>query len=249
MSLKEISLSSITLKHYVYKLKGHSGLVYSLMFVQLLGLLLSMGPGSGSGGSGGDFLSVSVREYSADAILIFSFVWIIVMASLLGSKDYRSMEFSLVTNRISSHLSNILILVTGSVFAGVTSTLMSALHRILLVITLNPSEFIFGGLRIASANLLLGIFVSSLYMLLLAAGAYLVRMIIELNKSFGIILSLVIIAFVFGTVRIFALNIGNLIHFYTSESSLGIFVIKVLFTVLVLFGLSIFTSNRMEVKR
>lgn len=248
MSSKEISLSSITLKHYVYKLKGHSGLVYSLMFVQLLGLLLSMSPGSGTS-SGGDFLSVSVRTYSADAVLIFSFVWIIVMASLLGSKDYRSMEFSLVTNRISSHLSNILLLVTCSVFAGMTSTLMGVLQKIILVITMNPSEFILDGLRIAPANLLLGIFVSSLYMLLLAAGTYLVRVIIELNKSFGILLSIVLITFVFGTVRVFALNIGNLIQFYTSEGSLWIFVFKVLFTVLVLFGLSIFTSNRMEVKR
>lgn len=248
MSLKEISLSSITLKHSMYKLKGHSGLVYSLMFVQLMGLLLSMGPGSGSS-SGGDFLSVSVRAYSADAILIFSFFWIIVMASLLGSKDYRSMEFSLVTNRITSHLSNILILVTFSVFAGMTSTLMSVLHRIILVITLNPSEFIIDGLRIALADLLLGIIVSSLYMILLAAGAYLVRVIIELNKSFGILISLVLIAFAFGTVRIFALNVENFMRFYTSEGSLGVFVLKVLFTILVLFGLCIFTSNRMEVKR
>ena len=248
MSLKESSLSSIVLKQYVYKLKGHSGLVYSLMFTQLIGLLLSMGP-RGSTSSGSEFLSVSVRTYSADTTLLFSCVWIIVMASLLGSKGYRSMEFSLVTNRISSHLSNILLLVTYSVFAGMTSTSMSGLHRIIMVITLNPSEFIFDGLRIAPADLLLGILVSSLYMFLLAAGAYLIRMIIELNKSFGVILSLVLLAFVFGTVRIFALNIENLMRFYTSESSLGIFVLKVLLTVLVLFGLSILTSNRMEVKR
>lgn len=248
MSLKESSLSSIVLKQYVYKLKGHSGLVYSLMFTQLIGLLLSMGPRAGSS-SGSDFLSVSVRTYSADTIQIFSFVWMIVIASLLGSKAYRSMEFSLVTNRVSSHLSNILLLVTCSVFAGMTATLMSVLQRIIMVFTLRPSEFIFDGLRIAPADLFLGIFVSSLYMLLLAAGAYLVRMIIELNKSFGILLTIILVAFVFGTVRIFALHVENFIRFYASESSLGIFVLKVLFTVLVLFGLSIFTSNRMEVKR
>lgn len=248
MSLKEVSFSSITLKHYMYKLKGHSGLVYSLIFAQLIGLLLSMTPRAGSS-SGSDFLSISVRTYSADTILIFSFVWIIVMASLLGSKEYRSMEFSLVTNRISSHLSNILLLVTCSVFAGVTSTLMSVLHRIIMVITLNPSEFIIDGLRIAPADLLLGIFVSSLYILLFAAGAYLVRVIIEVNKSFGILISIILIAFLFGTVKIFVLNVGNFIRFFTSEAFLGIFALKVLLTVLVLFGLSIFTSNRMEVKR
>jgi hypothetical protein len=244
MSLNEVSLTAIMIKQYLYKLKGYSGLIYSLIVAQLLGLLFSMGPRS-SMSSGNGSLYVSMETYNSDTLLIFSLAWIIFIAALLTSKPYRSMEFSLVSNPITSNLSNIILLLTFSVFAGLTSTLMGVLHRLIMVFVLDSSQFIMDGLTLGISDLLLGILVSSLYLILLGAIAYLVRVIIEVNKLFAIILPTVFI----GLLRAYTQFLGDLITFYTSENSLGIFTFKVLMTSIFLFGMSIALSYRREVRR
>ncbi|EHQ89579.1 hypothetical protein [Desulfosporosinus youngiae] len=246
--VKKIPWQQIVLKQYLYKLKGHSGLIYSLIFTQLLGLLSSLGM-RGSMSSGGEFIWVSVNTYSGDVILIFSFIWIIIVSSLIGSQSYRSIGFSVVSNRMTDHTSNIMLLLTSAVFAGVTGVLMSVGQRIIMIMTQSEGEFLVGELGIAPQNLLLGIFVASLYLILLAAITYLIQTISTLNKTSAIILGMVILTFGFGYIRIFAFNFGNLMGFYISESSLELFVLKVFSTVCLLFGLSMFISKLMEVKR
>lgn len=244
MSLREVSLPSITIKQFIYKLKGYSGLIYALILAQLLGLLFSMAPRSGMS-AGNESLHISVETYTADILLIFSFAWIIMIAILFTSKPYRSMEITLVTNRLSSHLSNIMLLVTYSVFAGLTSTLLSVVYRIILVFTTEQSQFIMDGFMLATTDLLLGVLVSSLYMVLLGAIAYLIRLIIEVNKIFAIVLPFVFI----GLLRAYTPFFGDLVKFYVYEDSLGIFILKVLITSIVLFGVSIVLSGRREVQR
>lgn len=243
MSLAEVSLSSIIFKQYIYKLKGNSGLVYTLIIAQLFGLLLSMGPKSGMS-SGDEVLHVSVKTFSGDTTVFLSFAWIIVIAAILTTKQYQNMEFSLVTNRVSSSLSNIMFLLTCSSFAGITSTLMSVLYRVIMVFTSDQASVIFNG-TITTNDLLLGILVSSLYMILLAAVAYLVRLIIEVNKMFAIIVPVVFIGLLTTNTQFF----GDVIKFYVLENSLALFTLKVLITAIILFGMSVLLSNRMEVNR
>ncbi len=243
MSLREVSLKSIAMKQFIYKLKGHSAFVYALIIAQLLGLLFSMGPRIGMS-SGNNELRVSMNTYSTDTLLFFSFAWIIVIASQLTSKAFRNMERSLVTNSISSHLSNILVLVLCSLYAGVTSTLMSVVQRVIMVLASNPDQYILDGVALATRDLLLGIFVSSLYLILLAALTYFVRIIIEFNKAIAIIIPVLLI----GLIRTYTSFFGEVVKFYIFESSLGVFAVKVLFTALILFVMSILLSNRREVR-
>lgn len=253
MSLSEIELSPMSFKHivlkqYLYKLKGHSGLIYSLIFAQLLALLFSMNSMSGMH-SGGDYLSISINTHTGDMFLIFAFIWMVGVTSSLGSQTYRSIDFSLVTNRKVSHATNILLILTYSLYAGITANLMSLFQRIVLVESIDASEFIYGGLQIPPQELLLGIFVTTLYLLLLASVTYLIQMVVSLNKSSGIALMIVFFAFLLGYIRLYEFNAANILRFYAEESSLGLFVIKVVCSVVLLLGLSMLIAKRMEVKR
>ncbi|WP_144677452.1 hypothetical protein [Desulfitobacterium sp. LBE] len=253
MSINEVktgpsTLSQVILKQYGYKLKGHSGLIYSLIIVQLLAILLSLGSSSGMS-SNSDLISIAVRTYTGDILLIFSLLWLMVVASLLGSQPYRSMEFSVVNNRLVSHASNILLLVTYAVYAGVTSTLAVIIHRLILSATLKEGEFLFGGLQIIPQDLLLGIFVATLYFILVAATVYLIQSFSLHSKGLGIILWICFFAFGFGTVRIFDFNLGKVLEFYAAETSLGVFVLKVFCTAVLFFGSSMLITKGMEAKR
>ncbi|MGI1658290.1 MAG: hypothetical protein ACRKFN_04885 [Desulfitobacterium sp.] len=254
MSLSEVrlapvSLQQITAKQYLYKLKGHSGMVFILVAIQMLSILFSLGTRS-SMSSSNEFLQVIVNSYSGEIFLIFSFIWMVVVASFLVSQPYQSIEFSVVNNRVTSHLSNILLIFTYAAFAGITSTLMAIPQRVLILMTLEESEFLFGGLQIVPGDLLLGSLVAFLYLLLFGATAYFIQTIsLSLSKKLGIILWITLFAFGFGFIRIFAFQIGNLLNFYFRESSLGLFVGKVIGSIILLFGLSILISQRTEVKR
>ncbi|MEA4900917.1 MAG: hypothetical protein VB077_04735 [Desulfitobacterium sp.] len=253
MSLNEVKLSSvrfkdIVLKQYLYKLKGHSGWIHSLILIQLISLLFSMSPMGGMS-SGGDSFHININTYTGDAFLVLTMIWMAVMTSFLGSQAYRSIDFSLVSNRITSYVSNAALILTFAVYAGITGTLMSLLQRMVLVKSLGESEFIFGGVQMAPWDILLSIFVATLYLLLLASVTYLIQMVSALNKAAGIALGVFILAFGFGWIRIFEFKVENVLLFYTAESSLGLFALKVIGSVVLLLGLSMLISGRMEVKR
>lgn len=244
MSLREVNLIPVTIKQYQYKLKGYSGLVYSFILTQLLGLFFSLTPRAGMS-SGNGVMRVSVNTFSTDTVLFFTFVWIIIVSALLTSKTYRNIEFSLVSNWVSSTLSNIFLLLTLSVFAGVSSTLLSFLLRFILIFTSEQSLILLEGVKIAPLDFLIGMLASTLYMILLSSITFLVRIIYELNSKFALILAAALI-FINNTYSAF---FGNAFRFFTTESSLGLFTLKILATTILLFGLSLHLSNRMEVPR
>ncbi len=239
-----VNLSSLALKQYLYKLKAYSGFVYGLIMAQIVALFFSLGP-MGSMGTSTDGLSVSVKTYSADVVIIFSLAWMLVIASWLPSKQYKDMEFSLVANRISSNLSNFGFLITCAVFAGLTSTLMGVSQRIIMYFTFDRVLFMPDGFFTAPAELLLGVFVASLYMILVAAVGYLMKVIIEVHKVFVILIPAVLI----GLLRAYTDSLKAIFNFFTSEHSLLLFTLKILSASIILFGMSILLSNRMEVRQ
>lgn len=246
--LSPINFKDIVLKQYLYKLKGHSGLFYSLIFIQLVITLFSFGQRSGMS-SGSDHLSISIYTYSGDVFLIFSFIWMAVVTSLLGSRAYQSMDSSVITDRTAGNAANIMLIITYALFAGITATLMSIPQRLILAMNLKESEFLYEGLQIVPQELLLGMLVASLYLILLAAVIYFIQMVSNRSKVSGIVLLVVIFAFAFGYVVVLGFNFGKFIRFFTGESSLALFFLKTVLTAAIFFGLSILVSKRMEVKR
>jgi hypothetical protein len=153
MSSKEVSLLLISLKQYFYKLKAYSNLVHSLIIVQLFALLFSLGGVGGSMGGNGE-LSVSVKSYSSNIVIVFSLFWIMFIAVQLSTKSCKKMELPFVTNRLSGNLSNVGFLLTTCVFGGITSSLIGVLLRIIAYFTVDSSQIVFNGFLLAYGDLL-----------------------------------------------------------------------------------------------
>lgn len=243
MSLIEVSLRSITFKQYVYKLKGYSNLFYGLLIAQILGLFFSV-QGVRSSGFGSEDLFVSVKGYTADIVIVFSLFWIMVTGFTLANKSYKNTEFSLVANRLSSNLSNIGFLLTCSIFVGITASLSGVLFRVIGYFGFERTQIQLEGFILAPGDLFLGIFVTMLYLALFSSIGYIGGVLVELNKSFVIIIPVLVIGFS----RVYGEYLGKILrNFY--ESTLLIFILKILILTIVLFGISILLSNRMEVRK
>src|SRR5699024_440427 len=109
------------------KLKANVGLFSSLIILQIFGILFSLG---GIGQRGGSFYTISY--YTADYMIIFTMIWAFMIAIQLMSKDYRDLDFTFVTNRLASHLANVLFLVTASIIGAITSLLSGYLSKVIV---------------------------------------------------------------------------------------------------------------------
>ncbi|WP_434509979.1 hypothetical protein [Desulfitobacterium sp. AusDCA] len=243
MSLREVSLQSAAFKQYIYKIKGYSNLVYGMFIAQALGLLFSMG-GLMSRAFGRNNLSITVKSYSANLVIVFSLFWILITAATIANKSYRNIEFSLVANRLSSNLSNMGFLMTFSIFAGIMASLSGVLLRILGYFIFGPAQVLFEGFLISPINLLFGMFVTSLCLILFSAIGYLGGTLVELHKSFVIIIPILTAGFL----KVYSQYLMK-IYAYFFESSLPVFTLKLLALAILLFGISILFSNRLEVRK
>src|SRR5690606_14116494 len=119
---------SVVKKQYVFKLKAYLGVFTSLLAVQLLAILFS-GSGVSSSGSGMNDMHIRVHFYSADMVLVFTFIWAFIISMLLTTKVNRYPDFTFVSYRLSSNLANIYFLVTASIIAGTSAMLSSYLVK------------------------------------------------------------------------------------------------------------------------
>lgn len=245
MSSNEVSLLSISLKQYFYKLKANTGLVNRLIITQIIALLFSLAGGSGLMSSSNETVSVSVRTYSASMVIVFSLLWITTVAILLTTKQYKKMEMPLVGNRMSGNLSDVGLLMTASVFAGITSSLVGVLLRVIMYFTFDRSRIVSDGFSLTFSDLLLGMVVAILYMGLVSAMSYLIGMLAQDNVAFLVLIPVAI----FGSLRAYNnyFFAQSIYRFYVEDVSLALFALKVIITSIIIFGVSMLLSNRMEV--
>jgi hypothetical protein len=249
MSLTKVNTLDIVKRQYRYKLKAYSQVLVSLMILQSLAIIFSLS-GTGMMGSSGGMVDMEVHYFSADIVVGFTMLWGFITAILTTTKAYRNDDFVFITNRISSHLSNTLFLFTASVVGGLTSMLSSyALKGILYF--LMKGIFVEGPQAGPSPSLfLLGILTTSLYIFLFAGFGYLVGTLVQINKIFVVLLPALLLGSVF-----FAGASGktgimeSIFQIYFTESSLFLFTVKVLITVVTLFAGAFILSNQMEVKQ
>lgn len=243
MSLKEVRLRSLALKQYAFKVKGYSNLFYGLLIAQILGLLFSLG-GLQTNGFGTSELFITVKSYSADLMIVFSLIWIMITAATIANKTYKNIEFSLIMHRLSSNLSNIGFLLTSSIFAGITVSLSGVLLRMIGYFMFDHTQTLFKGFLMSPANLLFEMVVTSLCLILFSSVGYLGGTLVELNKSFVIIIPVLTMGFL----RVYGQNLPK-IYSYFFDSTLPFFTFKILILSILLFGISVFLSNRMEVRK
>jgi hypothetical protein len=246
MSLTSANMNVVVKRQYLFKLKANIDAFSSLIGIQVIALLFSLG-GMGMSGSSSSYFTLTVRSYSADVVMAFTMIWGLVTAITITTRSYRNFDFTFVTNRLSSSLSNVLFLVTASLLGGVTSILSGYLVRVagyfFLGHTLYSSEMAVG-------ELIIGIIAASLYILTASSIGYLFGTLAQVSKAFIIVIPALLIGFLFLDISFNPMPIQQEIYqFYFIESSFILFLIKILLTTAILFGTSSILFNRMGVRQ
>ncbi len=247
MSFVTTNLAKLIQKQTAFKLKAYYSVFTTLILLQLVAILFSFNAIEMTGG-GTNTVSIYINYYSADIVIIFTMLWSFITAILITTRAYRNDEFTFVTNRVSSNLSNINFLLIASLVGGITALLSRYIPRVIMYYTLNIAPVKPSIVSETGSELLVGILATILYVLLFSAIGYFSGMLVQLHKVFIVLLPAAYIGFLYlgGKIRN---NEGNaVIEFFGDESSFVIFIIKILVITALLFGSATALSNRLEVK-
>ncbi|KKK36337.1 hypothetical protein WQ57_19830 [Mesobacillus campisalis] len=246
MSLARTSSGDIVKRQYAFKLKAHIDSYSSLVGIQMLALLFSFG-GVGSMGSYGDGLNLEVKYYSSDLVLVFTAIWAFVTATTLTTRPYRNHDFTFVSNRLTSSLSNILFLASISLAGALTAMLAGNLLKVFVFIFADGPIYNQGtGL----ADLAAGTVIALFYLFLVTSAGYLIGSLVQVSKLFVILIPVVF----FGSLFLDAVAnrepiVNNVFQFYIMESSLLLLMVKTLITSAALLAAAVAILNRLEVRR
>ncbi|RSD26807.1 hypothetical protein [Mesobacillus subterraneus] len=248
MYLTKVSLLDVVAKQFRFKLKSFRGMFTSLMLLQVMAILFSLG-GEGGGGGGSDTFSYDMKFYSGNIIMAFMLIWAFISAIVVTTQAYRYDDYAFVANRLSSHLANILFLGWASVIGGVTFALASQSLK-LSVLFLKDREFIESH-PLTLLQMTEGLAATILYLFLFTAIGYLVGMLVQWNKIFMIILPGLLFGSLFlnvllGSESTFVIDIGQ---FFVRETSFLLFTLKVLLASALTYGIAAWVSNSLEVRK
>jgi hypothetical protein len=248
MSLAETNLWAVVKKQYIFKLQSYANLFLSLVIVQLIALLFTAGGMAGTSGIGWNNMLVEVKLYSGETIFIYTALWVMAAAFILTLPLYRNIDFSFVTNRLSSNMANIGFLVTASIAGGVTATLATLLLRNILYYIGGSENFFSTNFLVGPGEFLSGMAVAILYLLLFSAAGYFAGALIQLHRSLYVILPALLLGTFFYEAANEHVRIFRAFVFFTLERSPWLFFQKITISVLLLWICAILLSNRAEVR-
>ncbi len=248
MYLTKVSLWDVVKKQFRFKLKSFRGMFTSLMILQVMSILFSLG-GEGGGGGGSDTFSYDMKFYSGNIIIAFMMIWAFISAIVVTTQAYRYDDYTFVANRLSSHLANILFLGWASVIGGITFVLASQSLK-LSVFFLKDREFI-ESQPMTVLQMAEGLAATILYLFLFTAIGYLVGMLVQKNRVFIIILPGLLFGSLFLNVLLasestLVIDIGQ---FFVRETSFLLFTLKVLLASALAYAISAWISNSLEVRK
>lgn len=248
MYLTKVSLWDVVKKQFRFKLKSFRGMFTSLMILQVMAILFSLG-GEGGGGGGSDTFSYDMKFYSGNIIIAFMMIWAFISAIVVTTQAYRYDDYTFVANRLSSHLANILFLGWASVIGGITFVLASQSLK-LTVFFLKDREFI-ESQPMTVLQMAEGLAATILYLFLFTAIGYLVGMLVQKNRVFIIILPGLLFGSLFLNVLLasestLVIDIGQ---FFVRETSFLLFTLKVLLASALAYAISAWISNSLEVRK
>ncbi|NLA46117.1 MAG: hypothetical protein GX866_01075 [Firmicutes bacterium] len=248
MSLAETSLWAVVKRQYMFKLQSYANLFVSLVIVQLIALLFTLGGMSGTSSMCSDNMCVVVKSYSGTGIFIFTALSIAVSSFVLALPLYRNIDFSFVTNRLSSNLANIGFLITVSIAGGVTATLGSILLRNILYYTGESGTILSLNFQVEPGELLSSLGVAILYLILLSAAGYFAGVLTQLHRSLYVLLPALLLGIFFYESANEHIRIFRRLDFFTLESSPIFFFLKIMIGAALLWIGAILLSDRTEVR-
>ncbi|MCA1320636.1 hypothetical protein LC085_12005 [Bacillus tianshenii] len=248
MSLNKVTLREVVKKQYLHKLKAYSGVYTSLMVIQAIALLFAFNAMS-SFGTSSEAFSLDIKYYSVDVVIGLTMLWAFITSITVTLKGYRNFDFNLVTNRLSSDLSNFAFLGTVGLIGTITSLLSSFLIKVILYVMPSTEVMYFSNMQTSPAIIIKGAIAAFLYMILFAALGYLVGTLVQLHPLVKVVLPVVFFGLLlFGGIMGRVDIVASVFGFYFTEASFLLFLVKVLITVASLLYVSAMINDRTEVR-
>ncbi len=245
MSLQEVSLYEVVRKQFVYKVKSYTGILQTLIVLQIIGLFLAASGSSGMMSGSTVTLNYTITYFSGTAITVMTIMWIITNSVLISTTAYKNDDFTFVSTRWSRHLAN-----------GVYIGFLAILGTLTSYMGINVLKVVYQVLRIeATYNVNLSFMVHftniiSIFGYILLSGilAYFIGSVLQFNKLFTVIGIIAIVALIalinsFNQVNLYY-SIGKFIF---AEESISIFMIKIVSICLLAFSASWFLNKNQEV--
>lgn len=243
MSLVKSDFISVVKKQYIYKLNGFSKFFLMIIFTQVLGMLFALTNAGGNMATSTNIYKFNIERNSTIQVYIFTIACVVGATILLNLRDYKDMDFTFVSNRISSNVSNIGFLITLSLFGSVTSALSGVLVRTIKYLSIGGSRIIESGFFLSPGEVMCSIGANFFYILIISSIVYFCTVLTESSKLFIIVILAVVVLLPQTPL------LGTIIKFYGKESSLLIFMIKAIITAAIFFCASVVASNNLEVRR
>ena len=242
MSLVNNNLMSVVKKQYVFKLQSFSRFFLVIIVTQILGMLFALSNAGGMSATSNDIYSFSIDYNSSIQVFIFTIACVAGITAFLNLKEYKDIDFTFVSNRMSSNLSNIGFLVSLSLFGAITSALSGVSIRVIKYLFIGSSKIAEIGFFLTPLEIMCSIGATFLYILLLSSVVYFCTAITRISNVFIIVILAAVL--LLPQTSIFS----NLVSFYGKEHNFFFFMIKTIITEVLFFLASILVSNNMEVR-
>ncbi|MDQ0270550.1 hypothetical protein [Cytobacillus purgationiresistens] len=245
MSLIKTDLVKVLKMQYLFKFKANIDVFSSLIGIQLLAVLFSFGGFYHSTHGWG--MVINLQQYSANIVICFTFIWALITAITITTKPYRHYDFTFVTNRLSSSLSNILFLLTVSVLGSITAMLSSNLIKFIVYMFLDDSIVLF---KQPFFDFFTGMITTSLYTFLFCSIGYLVGAFIQYHKGFSVVIPVLFMGLlIFDGMTMNSTTITGFTEFYIKESNPFYFLLKTILMSSLVLTAAISIFNHLEVER
>lgn len=247
MYLSEPKLVDIVKRQFRFKLNAHAAAFTTFVILQIGAFFLAF---SGSKHTWQDSVAdVTLINLSNDVNVGLSFIWAFILGIMLTTALRRNEAFSFVTTRLSNQLANLLFMLTASIFAGLITVLTGPVLKLLGILRHGEMIIYTPGLFEAPLDMIMRFITAASYILLFFLIGYTISSLVQLNKIFiGFFIALYIAFSFVGTSWDGTQYVVATINFFSNEHFLPLFLLKVFVTVLGLFAISAFITNRLEVR-
>lgn len=244
MPLIEVSLINIVKKQVKFKLFSYPSIWLWLVSTQLFGIVLSVAVNNSVNSSDREFMT-TINMYDSAFLIIMTFIWIVVATIFHAIATTKQIDFTFITTRLSQFISTILYLVLLAAIGAITAYLGSSLIILILKIIHDGMQFSTQFTFLDHVVNVTGMFG---YLLVLSGVAYLAVSLYQLNRFLlpGLLVLYGLVANL-STVYYFENPIIQLFLFFEEETSIILFILKVMGVTGILFVAAWMTTRNREV--
>lgn len=247
MFLNKVSTLQIIRQQYQSKMSVMlAPNLLNLLLIQIIGIGWSF-VSMYTTGTGNMLHSMTLKTYTGSATLVLTMLLLVFMALSLSNKSSRHQDFVFTTNRLTSDITNIMILLTFTVIGTIMSHFSLIIFRMLFYFTAD-GLLLQGAFLLTPAELGLNWLLTFSYTVLAMGAVYALNSLFVAYPLAGIGL-LLLFSLSVSTIERYFGTFSQVIEFFSQERCASLLILKLLLTGLGAFILSILMNNRLEVRQ